>query len=285
MKKGIVAFLMFALMITMPGSSFAWGKRGHELVAQIAFHFLDDATKEIVKKYLGNLSIEEAANWMDDERSNSYYNYMRTWHYLDIDKGMEYDKTSTERNILTVLHSAIVDLRQYKTLKKKDIKRDILLIFHLVGDLHQPLHTGYAVDKGGNTIEITSPAVGGNLHSVWDTQILEFKNITLDSCLQTYATLNATEIAEIKKINELKWMYQSRLLLDTVYNFKDNFLDLNYVNRNANIIKKQLVIAGLRLASIFTDAFHGAVNTTDASFNDGFINSLQIYAIVLKLVS
>lgn len=285
MKKGIVALLLVTLMMTVPGRSFAWGKRGHELVAQIAYHFLDDATREIVKKYLGNLSFDEAANWMDNERSNSYYNYMRTWHYLDIDKGMEYDKNSTERNILTVLHSAIVDLRQYKTLKRKDIKRDILLIFHLVGDLHQPLHTGYAIDKGGNTIEITSPVVGGNLHSVWDTQIPEYKNLTLDSLLQTYATLDTAEVASIKKINELKWMYQSRSLLDTVYNFKNNYLDLDYINRSAIVIKKQLVIAGLRLASIFTEAFRGAGNATDATFNEGFMNSLQVYTILMKLIS
>jgi S1/P1 Nuclease len=255
MKKRILSILLIAIFITTSARSYAWGKRGHELVAQIAFRFLDDSTKQIVKKYLGNLSIEEAANWMDDERSNSYYNYMRTWHYLDIDKGQTYTPSS-ERNILTVLHSAISDLKLYKTLKKKDIKRDLLLIFHLIGDLHQPLHTGYAIDKGGNTIEVTSPNVGGNLHSVWDTQIIEFKNITLDSCMQTYAALDTLEVAEIKKINELKWMYQSRSLLDTVYSFNNNYLDQNYIDSNAIVIKKQLVMAGLRLASILSEVFN-----------------------------
>ena len=286
MKKGVLAFLFAALLLTLPGKSVAWGKRGHELVAQIAFHFLDQPTKDLVKKYLGNLSIEEAANWMDDERGNSYYNYMRTWHYLDIDKGESYDTKSTERNILTILHSAIVELRQYKTIKRKDIKRDILLIFHLIGDLHQPLHTGYAIDKGGNTIEITSPVVGGNLHSVWDTQILEYKNITLDSCLKTYATLDSAEVTEIKKINELKWMYQSRSLLDTVYNFQNNFLDRNYIDRNIIVIKKQLVRAGLRLASILQDGFklqQAAANTL--SFHDGFINAMRMYTMMVKMVS
>ncbi len=254
MKKGFSALLLVVILISISGKSYAWGKRGHELVAEIAFRFLDDSTKLLVKKYLGNLNIEEAANWMDDERGNSYYNYMRTWHYLDIDKGEVYTP-SQERNILTVLHSAIVDLRQYQTIKRKEVKRDLLLIFHLIGDLHQPLHTGYTIDKGGNTIEVTSPYVGGNLHSVWDTQIIEYKNITLDSCMQTYALLDAAEITEIKKINEMKWMYQSRSLLDTVYSFQNNFLDKNYIDSNALIIKKQLVMAGLRLASVLNEIF------------------------------
>ena len=121
MKRGIPVLLFVVILSCFSAKSYAWGKRGHELVAQIAFRFLDDSTQQIVKKYLGNLSIEEAANWMDVERGNSYYNYMRTWHYLDIDKGESYDTKSTERNILTILHSAIVELRQYKTIKRKDM--------------------------------------------------------------------------------------------------------------------------------------------------------------------
>ena len=254
MKRGIPVLLFVVILSCFSAKSYAWGQRGHELVAQIAFRFLDDSTQQIVKKYLGNLSIEEAANWMDVERGNSYYNYMRTWHYLDMDKGENYTP-STERNILTVLHSAIVELKDYKNMKRKEVKYRLLLIFHLIGDLHQPLHTGYAIDKGGNTIQVTSPYVGGNLHSVWDTQIIEYKNITLDSCLQTYAALDTTQVADIKKINELKWMYQSRSLLDTVYSFQNDFLDKSYIDSNADVIKKQLVMGGLRLASLLTSLF------------------------------
>jgi hypothetical protein len=255
MKRITIACLLVLVLTGISIKSFAWGKRGHELVAQIAFKFLDDSTQQIVKKYLGNLSIEEAANWMDDERGNSYYNYMRTWHYLDIDKGETYNTASTERNILTVLHSAITELKQYKTMKRKEVRYRLLLIFHLIGDLHQPLHTGYAVDKGGNTIQINSPYVSGNLHSIWDTQILEYKNITLDTCMLAYNTLDAAQVAEIKKINELKWMYQSRSLLDTVYSFQDNFMDKNYIDSNALVIRRQLVMGGLRLASILSSLF------------------------------
>jgi S1/P1 Nuclease len=253
-KKRLVAVLLMLMFSICNQKIYAWGKTGHELVAEIAFYFLDDSTKALIKNYLGNLSIEKAANWMDDSRSNSYYEYMKTWHYLDIDKGLQY-MPSAGKNILTVLHSAIAELRKYKTIKRKDVKRNLLLIFHLTGDLHQPLHTGYHIDKGGNSIQINSQYFSGNLHSVWDTRILEYKNIKLDSCLEFYKTLDSAAIAEATKINELKWMYESRSYLDTVYSFKNNFLDKNYIDNNAVIIKKQLVMAGLRLAAILKDAF------------------------------
>jgi hypothetical protein len=150
-----------------------------------------------------------------------------------------------------------------------------------VGDLHQPLHTGYAIDKGGNTIEITSDHVSGNLHSVWDTQILDYKNITLDSCLQLYATLDTAEVTEIKKINELKWMYQSRSFLDTVYSFKNNFLDAGYIDNSALIIKKQLVRGGLRLASILKDCL-SENGTNNAAFNN-YDNYFRMYDLVMRV--
>ena len=259
MKKRLLTLSFLLVIGSYANTCFAWGKVGHELVAQIAFRLLDDSTQKIVKGYLGNLSIEEAANWMDDERGNSYYNYMRTWHYLDIDKGQNYEPSS-ERNILTVLHSAITDLRMYKEIRRKEVKRDLLLIFHLVGDLHQPLHTGYAIDKGGNTIEVTSPSVSGNLHSVWDTQIIDAKGINLDSCMAYHNSLNPADVLAFEKINELKWMYQSRSLLDTVYSFQNNFLDQAYLDNNAKVIKRQLVIAGIRLASILKDTFGPKTN-------------------------
>ena len=257
MKSARVIILIVTLLIGKVENSFAWGKTGHGLVAEIAFQILDDSTQKIVKQYLGNITIEEAANWMDEQRGNSYYTFMRTWHYVDIDKGEKY-VPSTERNALSVLNSAIIELRNAKEtgMSKKDIKNRILLIFHLVGDLHQPLHTGYTIDKGGNTIMVSSPFVSGNLHSIWDTQILEYKRINLDTCMNLYNSMSGDEIAEIKKINVLKWMYQSRSNLESVYSFENNFLDKNYIDKNTIIIKKQLVIAGIRLASIFQEVFN-----------------------------
>lgn len=254
MKKCFLSLILAAMLFAIPSRTMAWGKTGHGLVAEIAYHFLDDSTKQLVKKYIGDMSIEEMASWMDENRSNSYYDYMKPWHYLDMDKGEIY-KASTEKNLLTVLFSAITELRHMETMKKKDIRRDLLLIFHLVGDLHQPLHTGYATDKGGNTVDVSSQNFSSNLHSAWDTQIIETEGISLAKCLKVYDAYSPEEVDTIKKINVLRWMYQSRSYLDSVYDFKKGYLDSNYIKRGVNIIEQQLVIAGLRLASILTAVF------------------------------
>ena len=67
--------------------------------------------------------------------------------------------------------------------------------------------------------------------------------------------IDTVQVADIKKINELKWMYQSRSLLDTVYSFQNDFLDKAYIDSNAEVIKKQLVMGGLRLANLLSSIF------------------------------
>lgn len=45
-------------------------------------------------------------------------------------------------------------------------------LLHFIGDIHQPLHTE-AEDKGGNGIPVLFNKKHTNLHSIWDTDILE----------------------------------------------------------------------------------------------------------------
>ena len=250
LKRILVAVILFSIA----HKSMAWGKTGHLLVAEIAFHYLDDKTKEQVKHYLGKTSIEDAANWMDNIKSDNMYDFMKPWHYIDIEKGQKFQNTP-DKNAVIILNSAIKILEKRENLKDAKIKEYLMIIFHLVGDLHQPLHAGYPEDKGGNTIEITSPIFNGNLHSFWDSRMLEDKKVTLDDCLKQYDSYTKEEILNFQKIDVLKWMYQSRTILDEVYNFKDGKIDQAYIDRNTILSEKQLLIAGLRLAAILKDIF------------------------------
>jgi hypothetical protein len=255
MMKIIV--LLFTAFLFNSVVAFGWGKTGHDLVAEIAFHYLDDATKSNVMKYLKKISIEEAANWMDDMRPNSYYDYMRPWHYINIGKDSAYVPSIKERDILIVLKAAINDLRHKDSLKLKQVREDLLVLFHLMGDLHQPLHVGYGIDRGGNDIAVSflNKSYHTNLHKVWDFEIIDSKKITLEDCLKQYDQMDPAELTQIQKIDIMEWMKQSRSLLDTVYNIQGGFIDQDYVDRNSRVIEKQLLIGGLRLAAVLKESF------------------------------
>lgn len=133
---------------------------------------------------------QQAATWPDIIRKNKTYDRPE-WHYIDIPQfldpsdRMAFDKRlpvniSTEfpTNIPREKYNVIQAIAFCRaTLKSKtgpDVKAAAYCwLFHLVGDIHQPLHSTaiFSVDhfpkgdKGGNEILLTK---GKNLHSLWD---------------------------------------------------------------------------------------------------------------------
>jgi hypothetical protein len=252
-----LSIFIIAACIAVPNLCFGWGATGHQIVANIAKHYIDSATRAKVQHYLGSISFEDAGTWMDRMRSDQYYDYMKTWHYIDIEKDSAYAR-STEKNLATVLNSAIKELMHKETLTDAQIKQDLLLIFHLTGDLTQPLHTGYPEDKGGNTIDVSYlyKHYHTNLHSVWDNEIIDSKRINMDSAINLYPRYTEAEIKKIKKINVLQWMNDSRSYLPAVYDYKDGFIDAAYVDKNYVLVEQQLLKGGLRLANILEAVFN-----------------------------
>lgn len=254
-------FLSFFLLVFPFIHGFSFGTEGHHIVAEIAFSRLSESAKENVMKYLGATTIEEASVWMDDMRSHAEYNFMRPWHYLDIEKGESYKPTSDE-NIVNELGIVMNELKHKNTVCGDQVKKDIEILIHLTGDLHQPLHTGYPEDRGGNTVEINFLGDATNLHWVWDTKIIENQKITKESCLQLAQTLSKEQISKIQNIDVIQWMNESRSYLDDVYDFTGHVLGEAYAQKNAPILQQQLVYAGLRLAAVLEQDFGNPAETT-----------------------
>ena len=244
------AFLMTVLIF--PIKTMAWGKKGHAYVAEVAFSYLDENTKKIVLEYLDGTTIEDAANWMDNVRSNHSYDYMKPYHYVDFERNEAVVETSGD-NIIYKLDTTIKELKNRKNLSKEEIKTKIEIIFHLIGDLHQPLHVGYSSDKGGNSLQLLFNDKKTNLHSLWDSGIIEKKEITLEDCLKE--PFSKKELRKINKINVLNWSKESRTFLDQVYNTGGNNITEEYTNTNAILIESQIHKAGIRLAAVLKAIF------------------------------
>jgi hypothetical protein len=253
MKNTFQFIALLIVLIILPSKSFAWGKQGHSIVAEVAFNYLDANTKSNLLKYLDGMSIEDAANWMDDMRDDHSFDYMKPYHYVNFEKG-SIVKVNPGNNLLSVLTNTINDLKNYKSFNKEEVKMKLCILFHLIGDLHQPLHVGYGDDKGGNTMQINYNGYGTNLHSFFDSGIIKAKNITLQDCLKSNK-FSSTEIKNIQYINVSEWATQSRSNLDEIYNFSVHIVQDEYVNANAVIIENQLLKAGLRLASVLNEVF------------------------------
>jgi hypothetical protein len=233
--------------------AFAWSEKGHNLVAEVAFNYLDANTKKIVFRYLDGMTIQEAANWMDNIKNDKKYDYMRTLHYINADRG-QVIVPNEEENIVATITKTINELKNYKALPKEEVKIKICMLFHLIGDLHQPLHVGYGEDRGGNDFQINFYGRGTNLHAFYDSGIIEYKGLTLTECLNA-KKYTKEEIAETEKIDIVNWANQSRSHLKSIYKINDRKLSDSYVDSNYPIIKEQILKAGIRLSSALENIF------------------------------
>lgn len=234
--------------------SYAWGPDGHKMVAEVAKKYLDKGVQDSVQKYLGSMTFEEASVWMDEIKKDHTYDYMKSWHYINIDKDKTYVKT-TEPNVVDELEKSIAQLNNKKALTKDQINNNIKIVFHLVGDLHMPLHAGYGSDRGGNDNKVDFMGKQKNLHYIWDMAIIEDKKITVDNCLKIGTKYSKTQLKELQKIDVVKWMEESRSYLPQVYDIKNGSIDEAYINKNIPVIEKQIFIAGVRLAAVLNAAF------------------------------
>lgn len=232
---------------------FSWGAEGHRITASIAYHLLSSNIRDSVQFYLGNKTIQDASNWMDEVRSNHDYDVLKPLHYINMEKGETYKPKNG--NIISELKKTIDELTNRKALSKGVAAIDLKILLHLLGDLHQPLHVGYGSDRGGNNIDVDYLHAESNLHKVWDTEIIRTKNITTDSCLKVLAQFDTKQIERIQTGDVVSWMHESRSFLDSLYHFENKKITQEYIDSKGEIVKRQLVASGVRMAKVLQGIF------------------------------
>lgn len=141
-----------------------------------------------------------------------------------------------------VLASSATDANKLKALK---------YVVHFVGDVHQPLHAGYADDKGGNTYQVQAFGRGTNLHSLWDSRLIE-----------NWPGGAAALLAELKAAPSkatgappAQWAEEScRIVAADGFYPAGQKIDSDYEKNAAPALKERLSSAGRRLASLLNGA-------------------------------
>jgi hypothetical protein len=226
----------------------AWGSHGHKLVASFAKAALNKQVVDSVQHFLGKMTFEETSVWMDEIKSDHSYAYMNSWHYVNIEKDATF-VSSEDKNVLSQLELALSMLKH----PERDFDKTVTalrLLFHLVGDIHQPLHCGYGSDRGGNELMVGFDGNSTNLHALWDTGIIEYYKISLKDCFKVSNGLSNDEKRKIQKIDVTEWMYECREFLPVIYDYKKRNISDDYTTIAKPIIEKQLTKAGIRLATI-----------------------------------
>lgn len=253
-------FIIFstALLLGVP-SMFGWGQKGHDTVAAIAERHLTPTTAAALDSILDGRSIVYWSNWLDNASHTPKYNYSQSWHYKNIDADQTFENAPkyAKGDIVTALNREIGILMNPKeTASERELA--VVMIVHLLGDLHQPMHLGHYSDLGGNKTEVKFFDTKTNLHSAWDSRLPEAAHKwSYTEWADQIDRINEEQRLAITDGNIADWGKETYEICTEVYNAtpKGTVISYDYIADWTPTIEQQFLRGGIRLAEVLNSIF------------------------------
>lgn len=253
-------FVLIALIAMCAAPEvFAWGQKGHDVVAYVAeCHLSRRAAKRVTKALEGHSPVYYA-NWMDNASHTSEYAYTSTWHYANVDEGFTYETMPRNESgdVVTALNDIIEDLRSGE-LTAEEENTALRMLIHLMGDLHCPMHAGHKSDLGGNKVEVSFFGEKTRLHTIWDTHLVEAAHKWgYTEWQRQIDRLSKEDREDICEGSLEDWFAETVEICGRVYEEIPAGKNISYdeVARYAPVIEEQLLKGGLRLAAVLNSIY------------------------------
>jgi hypothetical protein len=255
--------IFFGSVFFLPFCSFGWGVQGHRIVGQVADSYLTAKARIAVQKILGNESMAMASNWADFIKSDSAYDSIYRWHYINVDAGLSsvqlhaYLAKDTVADIYTKMNFLIRELKNKKLPQDKK-KMYLKFLIHFVGDVHQPFHVGHHEDLGGNKVSIVWFNNPGNLHALWDDQLINFQQLSYTEYTNAINHTTQKQRLAWQKQPVSEWVIESYVLAEQFYSEikqPDQKLSYRYNFDHVQVLNERLLKAGVRLAGLLNQIF------------------------------
>lgn len=268
MKKLILAF--FAAIILFPTEALAWGQEGHRIVAEIAYRNVKPSTRRHIDKVAGKHGIVYWANWPDELRSDTIYPDSFNWHFQDMDGGMtdaeviatltNYPDPSTGR--LWAISDSLTNVLRHNPADLDALR----FMVHFMGDRFCPMHTAHIDDKGGNGVKMKFFGRNTNLHSVWDSGIIESRGFTYTEYVEYLLNrFNKADKKAILAMSVEEITIRNYHTCCAIYDYQDKWMNDPKKSRRENpyvyvydwkdTLEWNLYAAGIRLAQLLDSLY------------------------------
>lgn len=297
--------LAAAVVIVAVGPAPAWNKAGHMAVGAITYEVLKQDSPNTLARTLALLKSHPsydkmwkpelltvkaedrdlylfmlAGKWSDEIRGNKDFDRPQ-WHYINYPykPDGQPDTVTTvpaqpEDNLPNAYEFNLARLKTAPDPVEKSVA--VTWLFHLVGDVHQPLHTSTLFttdwpkgDRGGTRFYVKPTAdaeKAKSLHGVWDDLIIDTEKF--DDVKKTADDLRGRkEFAkdELKEVGNLKieaWIKDESLPLAIKVGYRDGklpgsnaeftapALPDDYFKEAKPVAERRAVLAGYRLAAV-----------------------------------
>jgi hypothetical protein len=287
-----VISLLLSYCLISPFPAYPWWESGHQAIARLAANHLTPQARGRIAEILGVENTPEivaealaaASTWADETKAETKTG---NWHFIDLalqDQKSDIPARCPGDNCAPArIRLFAVQLGSRHAVDSRWSNLDALrYVVHLVGDIHQPLHTISDADLGGNCEQL-EPNVGNakNLHALWDGPLVDALDSDsralaeeLEQSIEQMAPANRSTLAAG---NQDDWVWESHeLAMKVIYEqlripaeaieFPANCnaapeaistvtLDISnsYINAMRPVVRDQLIKAGLRLARVLND--------------------------------
>lgn len=299
------------LILAFHGTAYAWTRSGHMVTAAIAYYDLGGASSPIVNQIVemmdnhpepGPFQVAigratgagrservflEIPRWADDIRGSEYDH--PTWHYLlrpIIDtkhpppNGAPYTYSGDAPEALALNINMAGNSRA--SLRERAIA--LCWIFHIVGDIHQPLHTGEYFsaqmpngDFAGDRFYVVDPQTQQpiKLHRFWDDSVYRSDDVNdvLGRGRELMALHPRSQFAaqlardKAKPADIRAWAAESYAIAVAIGYRRDRPMatspeqallpDSKYAADSISAAEPRLTLAGYRLADVLRSIFGG----------------------------
>lgn len=270
---------LLALLVLLPAASaHAWGAKGHSVIAEIAERGLPPNVAQQIRDLNFAAPLRDVASLPDDWRAQETRGERQgntgALHYSNIPNDRAtFDRARDCKDDQCV----VAAVEKYAAILKdktqpRDKRREALIyVVHFMGDLHQPMHaaggqvrnaeTGQMEpDRGGNSVKVRYLGVETNLHSMWDSMLIEWGPDTIDAYVAHLMEIEmrGRPVEELQRGTIVDWFNESHYAaVHDSYDIGNGNLGARYAQKNIGIVYERLLRGGLRLRKVLEEALGG----------------------------
>lgn len=235
-----------------------WGKTGHRVTGEIAQQHLTEKAQNAINDLLQGQSLALVSTYADEIKSDPKYRAYSPWHYVNFPFDTTYDAhpKSDKADLVVAIETSITKLKD-KTTPTAEKVFYLKLLVHFIGDLHQPLHVGLEEDRGGNDFQVQWFDEGTNLHTVWDTKMIESYNMSYTELAKNVPVISKNAYENLSKGTLIEWMMESRTICKDLYETTaiGDKLGYKHMYDYMDTVRLQLQKSGIRLAYVLNEIY------------------------------
>lgn len=251
---------MLAVIFSL--EAMAWGKLGHQVVAEIAERHLTEKAKANIAKYMP-YALKQDALWMDYHRKDEPIKYTTAWHVYNVNDNHEYDPNPRLAKGDCVLACEVADYnlrnREKANLTDSAVLMNLRMIIHFVGDLHCPTHSYFPGPRCFWKCNLKGKSVK-NFHHLYDVmpEKVHGKKANSDEVATKIDNCSKKDIKKISAGSFRDWAKSSgdnNYVIYEINPFNTVELAPDTVERSEDVVNIQMRNAGYRLAKVLNEYF------------------------------